>query len=140
VFGHHGPAPRRDEWIQAGIFEDLEDLCVKAADKVLGLELDNLTVDGCIVKAPCGGEAAGRSPVDRGEQGTKRSLMIEGTGLLIGFVSAPPTGSTPRSWRRPWSSWPDSVSTSPLRSRCTWMRDMTRRRPASWWTAWDVSV
>ncbi|MDN6024980.1 IS5 family transposase [Bifidobacterium mongoliense] len=79
---------RRDEWIQAGIFEDLEDLCLKAADKMLGLQLEDLTVDGCIVKAPCGGEAAGRSPVDRGKQGTKRSLMVEGQGLPIGFVIA----------------------------------------------------
>ena len=79
---------RRDEWIQAGVFEDLEDLCLKAADKMLGLQLEDLTVDGCIVKAPCGREAAGRSPVDRGKQGTKRSLMIEGTGVPVGFVIA----------------------------------------------------
>ncbi len=80
---------RRDEWIEAGIFNKLEQVCLLAVDKMLGLELDNLTVDGCIVKAPCGGEAAGRSPVDRGKQGTKRSLLIEGQGLPIGFVIAP---------------------------------------------------
>ena len=80
---------RRDEWIAEDLFERLEQLCLEAADKVLVLELDNLTVDGCIVKAPCGGEAAGRSPVDRGKQGTKRSLLIEGRGLPVGFVIAP---------------------------------------------------
>lgn len=79
---------RRDEWIQAGIFQDLEDLCLEAADKMLGLQGEDFAVDGCIVKAPCGGEAAGQSPVDRGRQGTKRSLMIESQGLPIEFVIA----------------------------------------------------
>lgn len=52
---------RRDEWITAGIFTDLEQICLNAYDKMIGLELEDLAVDGCIVKAPCGGEAAGRS-------------------------------------------------------------------------------
>jgi len=64
---------RRDEWIAAGVFDQLEQLCLEAYDQTIGLDLENLTVDGCIVKAPCGGEAAGKSPVDRGKQGTKRS-------------------------------------------------------------------
>ncbi len=40
-------------------------------------------------QAPCGGEAAGRSPVDRGKQGTKRSLLVDGAGLPLGVVAAP---------------------------------------------------
>lgn len=80
---------RRDEWIQSGIFERLEQICLDAYDKIVGLGLDNVTVDGCIVKAPCGGEAAGRSPVDRGKQGTKRSLLTDATGIPLGCVVAP---------------------------------------------------
>ena len=80
---------RRDEWITAGIFETLEQICLDAYDRIVGLDLDNVTVDGCIVKAPCGGEAAGRSPVDRGKQGTKRSLITDGSGIPIGCVIAP---------------------------------------------------
>lgn len=79
---------RRDEWIDADVFTVLEQLCLDAYDKMIGLRLENLAVDGCIVKAPCGGEAAGRSPVDRGKQGTKRSLMVEGRGIPIGCVIA----------------------------------------------------
>ena len=79
---------RRDEWIGAGIFTMLEQICLDAYNKMIGLDLNTLIVDGCIVKAPCGGEAAGRSPVDRGKQGTKRSLMIKGQSLPIGFVIA----------------------------------------------------
>lgn len=80
---------RRDEWITAGIFSGLEQLCLDAYDKIVGLDLDDITVDGCLVKAPCGGEAAGRSPVDRGKLGTKRSLMTDGSGIPIGCVVAP---------------------------------------------------
>ena len=58
-------------------------------DQIVGLELENLTVDGCIVKAPCGGEMAGKSPVDRGKQGTKRSLLTDGAGIPLGCVIAP---------------------------------------------------
>ena len=80
---------RRDEWITAGVFATLEQLCLQAYDRIVGLDLENLTVDGCIVKAPCGGQAAGKSPVDRGKLGTKRSLLCEGTGIPLGCVVAP---------------------------------------------------
>lgn len=79
---------RRDEWITAGIFTEIEQICLMAYDKMIGLDLENLCIDGCIVKAPCGGEAAGKSPVDRGKQGTKRSIMVDGTGIPIGCVIA----------------------------------------------------
>ncbi|WP_426623674.1 IS5 family transposase [Leifsonia sp. McL0607] len=79
---------RRDEWIVAGIFTMLEQICLDSYDKMIGLQLGDLSVDGCIVKAPCGGEAAGRSPVDRGKQGTKRSLLVDGRGIPLGCVVA----------------------------------------------------
>ncbi|TWE13156.1 IS5 family transposase [Rudaeicoccus suwonensis] len=80
---------RRDEWITAGVFRALEQLCLDAYDQIVGLDLSNVTVDGCLVKAPCGGQAAGRSPVDRGKLGTKRSLMTDGSGIPVGCVIAP---------------------------------------------------
>jgi hypothetical protein len=40
-------------------------MVLKAYDRVIGLELNDVAVDGCITKAPCGGERAGKSPVDR---------------------------------------------------------------------------
>ncbi|WP_431711068.1 IS5 family transposase [Glutamicibacter uratoxydans] len=79
---------RRDEWISAGIFENLELIALESYDKLIGLDLKDLVVDGCLVKAPCGGQAAGKSPVDRGKQGTKRSLLVEGKGLPLGCVVA----------------------------------------------------
>lgn len=80
---------RRDEWIDAGVFAALEDLALEAYDRIVGLELGTLIVDGCLVKAPCGGEAAGKSPVDRAKLGTKRSLLTDATGVPLGCVVAP---------------------------------------------------
>lgn len=79
---------RRDEWIEAGLMARLEQICLDAYDTMIGLDLSNLSVDGCIVKAPCGGEAAGRSPVDRGKQGSKRSVLVDGKGIPLGVVVA----------------------------------------------------
>ena len=44
-------------------------------DQMIGLDLDDLSVDGSITKSPGGGEVAGRSPVDRGKGGMKRSQL-----------------------------------------------------------------
>jgi transposase len=82
------PRRRRDEWITAGVADQLHRLAVAAYDRLIGLELDHLVVDGCITKAPCGGEVAGPSPVDRGKGGSKRSLVVEGEGIPLGVVPA----------------------------------------------------
>ena len=60
----------------------------EAYDRIVGLVLDDIAVDGCITKAPGGGEVAGRSPVDRGKQGLKRSLLTDGNGIPLGRVLA----------------------------------------------------
>lgn len=64
------------------------DLCLEVYDQIIGIGLDEITIDGCLVKAPCGGEAAGKSPVDRGKQGTRRSLMVDAFGIPFGCVVA----------------------------------------------------
>jgi hypothetical protein len=80
---------RRDEWIEAGAMEALEELALEYYDRFIGLELADVAVDGCITKAPCGGEKAGKSPVDRGKRGIKRSTMVDANGIPLGVVSAP---------------------------------------------------
>lgn len=80
---------RRDEWMAAGVFAKLEQICLDGYDRMIGLNLSDVTVDGCIVKAPCGGQAAGKSPVDRGKQGTKRSVLTDAAGIPLGAVAAP---------------------------------------------------
>jgi transposase len=80
---------RRDEWIELGAMERLREICLEAYDHLIGLELSEVAVDGCITKAPCGGEKAGRSPVDRGKRGIKRSMAVDASGIPLGAVSAP---------------------------------------------------
>ena len=80
---------RRNEWITLGLAEQVRLVVLAAYDRLFGLELEHLAVDGCITKAPCGGEVAGRSPVDRGKQGLKRSILTEAGGIPLGAVPAP---------------------------------------------------
>lgn len=79
---------RRDEWIACAVIETLRQIALDAYDRFIGLELADVAVDGCITKAPCGGEKAGRNPVDRGKQGIKRSTAVDARGIPIGGVSA----------------------------------------------------
>ena len=80
---------RRNEWIRAGIFAELKAIARESYDRIVGLILEEIIVDGCITKAPGGGECAGRSPVDRGKQGMKRSSMTDGQGIPLDRVLAP---------------------------------------------------
>ncbi|MGV9329503.1 IS5 family transposase [Streptosporangium sandarakinum] len=79
---------RVNYWAQIGIAEKIHALALQAYDRMIGLQLDELSVDGCITKAPGGGESAGRSPMDRGKQGLKRSVATEAAGVPLGIVSA----------------------------------------------------
>ena len=54
--------------------EDLREMALEAYDRLIGLELVALVVGCWLTKAPCGGEKAGRSPVDLGKRGIKRSI------------------------------------------------------------------
>ncbi|MBV9281041.1 MAG: IS5 family transposase [Chloroflexi bacterium] len=83
---------RLREWAELGLAERVHHLALEAYDRMIGLDLEDLAVDGCITKAPSGGEVTqrvpGRSPVDRGKQGLKRSVLTEGGGLPLHLVPA----------------------------------------------------
>ena len=80
---------RRDEWIDAGVIERLREIVLDGYDRMVGLDLCDVAVDCCITKAPCGGEKAGKSPVDRGKQGIKRSVVVDANGIPLGTIAAP---------------------------------------------------
>jgi transposase len=80
---------RRDEWIAAGVMGRLEAAAREGYDHLIGLELSDVAVDGCLTKAPCGGEVSGPNPTDRGKLGIKRSTLVDADGLPLGVVSAP---------------------------------------------------
>ena len=80
---------RRDAWIAAGIFDALRRAVLAAYERLIGLDLSDVSVDGCLTKAPCGGDCTGRSPVDRAKGGLKRSQLADGAGVPITAVPAP---------------------------------------------------
>ncbi len=79
---------RCDEWIRRGVFARLKQIALDSYDRIVGPVLDQIAVDASITKAPGAGEVAGRSPVERGKQGLKRSGMADGYGIPLGGVLA----------------------------------------------------
>jgi hypothetical protein len=110
---------RRDEWISAGVAEHLRLAVLGAYQRLFGLELEHLAVDGCITKPPCGGQVAGPSPVDRRKQGLKRSIVTDACGIPLGAVPA----AANRHRRR--AAWGD-----PGHPRSGQHRDRKAARPA----------
>ena len=79
---------RLRDWAERGGTKEPLRTALAGYDRMLGLELDDLSVDWSITKSPCGGEVSGRSPVDRGKQGTKRSVVTDAGGLPLHLVVA----------------------------------------------------
>ena len=79
---------RRTAWIKAGVFDRLVAEALAAYDKIIGLDLTEVAVDGSLHKAPCGGEGTGPNPTDRAKTGWKWSLATDRWGIPIGWVAA----------------------------------------------------
>ena len=79
---------RLKDWAGRGIGQQVHALALRAYDQIIGLELGDVAVDGCMTKAPCGGPFAGPSPVDRRKGGLKRSVATEGRGIPLGIAAA----------------------------------------------------
>lgn len=78
---------RRDEWIAAGVFDQLVTEALAAYDRIIGFDLTETAIDGSLHKAPCGGEGTGSNPTDRGKQGWKWSICTERNGIVIGWTT-----------------------------------------------------
>jgi transposase len=77
---------RRSEWLSAGVFDTVADEALRAYDRIVGLSLSDVAVDGSLHKSPCGGEGTGRNPTDRGKLGWKWSLLTDRHGIPIGWT------------------------------------------------------
>jgi transposase len=80
---------RRDAWTTLGVADQLHRLALAAYDRIHCLAVEQLAVDGCITKAPCGRQVAGPSPVDRRKQGLKRSVATDAHGVPLAALPAP---------------------------------------------------
>ena len=77
---------RRTEWLHAGVFDKLAEEAIASYDRIIGLDLSEVAVDGSLHKAPCGGEGTGPNPTDRAKSGWKWSVATDLLGIPIGWV------------------------------------------------------
>lgn len=77
---------RRDEWIAGGVFDKVADEAIGGYDRIIGLDLSDVAVDGSLHKAPAGGEGTGANPTDRGKLGWKWSILTDTVGIPIGWT------------------------------------------------------
>ncbi len=77
---------RRDEWINAGVFDALKVEALAAFDRIVGLDLDDVALDGSLHKSPYGGEGTGPNPTDRAKLGWKWSVASERHGIPLGWA------------------------------------------------------
>ena len=77
---------RRDEWMGAGVFDAVRVEAMEAYDRIIGLDMSEVALDGSIHKAPCGGEGTGKSPVDRAKLGWKWSIATDANGIPVGWA------------------------------------------------------
>jgi len=77
---------RRDEWGTAGVFTAVASEAIAAYDKIIGLDLTDVSVDGSLHKSPCGGEGTGKNPTDRSKLGWKWSILTDLAGVPVGWT------------------------------------------------------
>lgn len=67
----------------SGLYTTIWGVLLEYYDQQCGIALEWQSLDGCIIKAPLGGEATGRNPTDRGKSGSKRSLLVDQRGAPL---------------------------------------------------------
>ena len=77
---------RRDLRVEAGVFDGFATESIEGYDRIVGLDLEEVSADGSIHKAPSGGDKTGPSPVDRAKRGHKWSVLCEAAGIPIGWT------------------------------------------------------
>src|SRR5674476_546924 len=63
----------------AGVFDKLVEEAIAGYDRIIGLDLSEVAVDGSLHKAPCGGEGTGPNPTDSAKI---VAVWRDGDGLL----------------------------------------------------------
>ena len=77
---------RRDEWVAAGIFEQLVALALHSYHSTIGLDLNDVALDASNQPAPWGREGVGPNYKDQGKRGWKWCLAVDATGIPIAWT------------------------------------------------------
>ena len=78
---------RYNEWNADGVFDRVVAEALEGYDRIVGVDLSEASVDASLHKAPCGGDGAGKSPVDRGKSGWKWSLLCDRAGIPVSWAA-----------------------------------------------------
>lgn len=113
---------RRDDWVAAGVFDDLMEHALSEYDRLIGLDLSHVAIDGSCQLAPGGTELTSAYAGSKGRQGFKWSCGVDAAG--IGTLSVSVSSSTPAhamttdSCAPPWTPSPNDPSPH-TSARCT---------------------
>jgi putative transposase len=75
-------------WCRNGVLEQIWAALVEECDELGAVNWRWQAADGRLGKARFGGKNVGKNPTDRGKNGTKQSLLVEGDGGPLGVVIA----------------------------------------------------
>ena len=75
-------------WCRSGVLEQIWAVLVEECDELGAVNWRWQAADGRLGKARFGGKNVGKNPTDRGKNGTKQSLLVEGDGGPLGAVIA----------------------------------------------------
>lgn len=83
---------RFQEWVAAGVFQEMWETGLLAYDDWKGIDWSWLSMDGCMTKAPLGGEKDGQKPDRSRQEGGQAQSAGRGRG---------DPGGVGRGWRQP---------------------------------------
>jgi transposase len=75
---------RRTEWVQAGVFHQLMEDCLAIYHQLIGIEMDDVAIDGSVQLAPGGGPDTHNSPGSKGRKTMKWSIAVDANGIGLG--------------------------------------------------------
>jgi hypothetical protein len=70
------------------VFAAIEAEAIATSDRIVGLDLSEVAIDGSLHKAPFGGKGTGPNPADRGKLGWKWSIACDRWGIPLGAATA----------------------------------------------------
>jgi len=68
------------------VFDAVAHEAVTAYDKIIGLDLSEVALDGSLHISPAGGEGTGKNPTDRAKLGWKWSILTDAKGIPFGWA------------------------------------------------------
>jgi transposase len=104
---------RRNEWIAAGVFDQLLAEAHRAYDRIIGIDPTHVTIDGSDHPAPCGGPGTGIGPKQHGRYGWKWCTGVDADGIPLAWT----TDGANRQDYRLLQATLDRITTNPAATR-----------------------